>query len=90
MEERVGGEGGGRREQQLMIVMRADEGIDCDNAVAAGAVLDHDRLTPSLAEPIREQPRADIGAAAGTESEDEFHRPCRPGLIGGRAEVRKG
>jgi len=89
MEERVRGKGGGRREQQLMVVMRADEGIDCDNAVA-GPVLDHDRLTPSLAEPIREQPRADIGAAARTQRQDEFHRPCRPGLIGGRAEVRKG
>ena len=58
--------------------MRADEGIDGDDAVAAGPVFDHDRLSPALAEPIGEQPRADVGAAARTEREDEFDRPRRP------------
>src|SRR3974390_403008 len=91
MEEWVCGEGGGRREQQLMVVMRADEGIDRDNAVAAGPVLDHDGLTPSLPQPVRQQPRSYIGATAWAECQDEFHWPCWPGLVGRcRVEERRG
>ena len=48
-----------------MIVMRGDEGVDGDDAVAAGPVFDDHRLAPALAEPIGQQARADIGAAAG-------------------------
>src|SRR5215472_14491883 len=65
-----------------MIVMRGDDRIDGDDAVAAGPVLDHDRLPPTLTQPIREQARADVGAAAGTERQNEFHRPGRPSLLG--------
>jgi hypothetical protein len=70
----------GRRQQQDVIVLGADEGVDGDDAVAAGAVLDHHRLAPFLGEPVRQQPAADIGAAARTERKDEFDRTVRPSL----------
>src|SRR5580704_16754468 len=82
-------EGRGRREQQRMIVVRADECRDRHDAVAAGAVLDHDGLAPARRQPIREQPRPDIGTAAGTERHDETHGALRPRL-GGRLRRRDG
>jgi hypothetical protein len=39
--------GRGRHEQQSVVVIGADEGVDCDKAVAAGAVLDDNRLAPA-------------------------------------------
>jgi hypothetical protein len=65
-----------------MIVTGADKCINGDNAIAARPVLHHDRLGPALTEAIREQPCADIGAAAGPEREYEFYRARRPSLLG--------
>jgi hypothetical protein len=45
---------------------------------AAGAVFHDHRLPPALGEAVRQQPRADIGAAARPERDDEFDRPRRP------------
>ena len=67
-----------RREQQHVIVVGADEGVDGDQAVAAGTVFHDHRLAPALAKTIRQQPRADIGAAARPERDDEFDWPRRP------------
>ena len=36
------------------IILRADEGVDRQDAVAAGSVLDHDRLIPFLGQPVRQ------------------------------------
>ena len=69
---------GGRRQQQDVIVLGADEGVDGDDAVAAGLVLDHDRLAPFLGQPVGQKPPADVGAAAGAERQDEADRPRRP------------
>jgi hypothetical protein len=63
-----------------VIILRADKGGDRHDAVAAGPVLDHHRLPPFLGQPVREQPRADIGTAAGSERQDELDRPRRPVL----------
>ena len=74
------GEVAGRPEQQDVIVVGGQERLDRDDAVAAGLVLDHHRLAPFLRELLGEQPRADVGAGAGAERHDEFHRPGRPVL----------
>ena len=66
-----------------MIVVSRDEGVDGDKAVAAGTVLDDDRLPPALREPVRQQARTDIGAAAGAKGQNETDRPGRP-VRGGR------
>ena len=63
-----------------MIVLGADEGVDGDDAVAAGPVLDDDRLAPFLGQAVGQKPAADVGAAAGAERQDELDRSRRPGL----------
>jgi hypothetical protein len=50
----VADEGGARREQQDVIILGGDEGIDRQDAVAPGPVLDHDRLVPFLGQPVRQ------------------------------------
>ena len=66
-----------------MIVVRADEGVDGDEPVAAGPVVDDHRLAPALAEPVGQQPGADIGAAAGAERDDELAPAASATLIRG-------
>jgi hypothetical protein len=51
---RVADEGGARREQQDVIILGADEGVDRQDAVATGSVLDHDRLVPFLGQRVRQ------------------------------------
>ena len=65
-----------------MIVVRLKETGDGDHAVAAGTVLDDDRLTPFRGKLVGEQPRTDVDAAARTERDDESHRPVGPGVRG--------
>ena len=67
-------ERGGRRHQQNMVVLGAGERADGDDAVAAGTVLHHHRLAPFRRQLVRDQPRADIDAAAGAKRQDELHR----------------
>ena len=71
----MGGEGADRRDQQDVIVVRAEEAGDGEHAVAAGFVLDDDRLTPLGRQFIGEQTRPDIDAAAGPKRDDQAHRP---------------
>jgi hypothetical protein len=47
---------------------------------ATPTVLNHHRLTPALGQAVCQEPRADIGTGAGTERQDEMHRPLRPRL----------
>jgi hypothetical protein len=63
-----------------MIVVRADDGGDGDNRVAAGTVLDHNRLAPPFAQPIAEEAGTEIHPTPGAEGHDELDRPLRPGL----------
>ena len=63
-----------------MIVVGGEECLDCHQPVGPGAVLDHHWFSPAHRQPIREQPRADIHAGAGTERHQEFDRPLRPSL----------
>ena len=73
-----------RKTGEQVIVVRAEETGDGDDAVAAGAVLDDDRLVPHRRELVGEQAGADVDAAAGPERDDEMHRSRRPG-VGGEA-----
>ena len=74
------GERTGGREQQGVDVVRADEGIDGDDAVGARLVLDDHGLAPALCQLIAEQPCGDVLGAARPQADDEFDRPLRPGL----------
>src|SRR5580698_3737208 len=55
-----------------------DDGVDGDKAVAAGTVIDDDRLPPALREPVRQQAGADIGSAARAKGQNETDRTGRP------------
>ena len=79
---RMRGERRHRRAEQDVIVVRAQERGDGDDAVAARAVLDHHRLVPDFRQAVGEEPHADVGAAAGAERQDQFDRALRPGLRG--------
>ena len=50
-------------------------------AAGAGAVFHHDRLAPALLQPFRQQPRDNVGTAAGRRRDDEFDGAV--GIIGG-------
>ena len=74
MKIRVRGERGGRSEEEGVIVARAEESRDGNEAVAAGAILDHNRLAPFGAELFGQQPRADIGASAPDAAIEQSER----------------
>src|ERR1700704_4150690 len=61
-----------------MIVIRAQERRDCNNAVSARPVLDHHGWTPAPRQFFSEQPRADVGGRARSERHDEPDRSRRP------------
>src|SRR5580698_7062112 len=61
-----------------MVVVSRDKGIDGDNTVAAGPIVDDDGLAPALTELIGKQARADVSAAPGSQRYDKSHRSCRP------------
>jgi hypothetical protein len=63
----VGGKRRGRSIQQHVVIVGANKCADGNDRVAAGTVLDDDRLAPARAEPIGEHARADIHAGAGAE-----------------------
>ena len=67
-----------------MIVVGADECVDGNERIAARAVFDDHRLSPALAEPVRQQPRADIRAASRPKRQEESDRPGRPLRCGRR------
>ncbi len=87
---RVRGERRTRRCQQDVIVIGGHDRVDRDHRVAAGTVLDHDRLAPTLGEPVGQQPGADVDAAARSKRDDELDRPGRPLLLRGRRRDGRG
>ncbi len=88
--ERMDDEVAARSPQEGVVVVGGEHGLDRDDAVAAGPVIDHDRLAPFLLEPFLDQPRADVGAGAGAEGNDEADRPLRPLSLRLRRQRRAG
>ena len=78
VQQRMRGEGRGRREQQDMVVMRADHRRDGDDRIAARLVLDHHRLAPFGRQLVGKYARGDVDAGAWSKRNDEPHRPRRP------------
>ena len=54
--------------------------------VGAGAVEHDEGLAEALAEPVADQPRQQLGPAAGRERNDDLHRPDRIVLRAGGCE----
>jgi len=60
-----------------VVVVRACEGGDGDETIAARPVFYQDRLAPARGQTIREQPRRDVRAGCRPERHDEAHGPRR-------------
>jgi hypothetical protein len=67
-----------------VIVMGAGEGTDRDDPITSRAIFYHHWLAPASAEPICEQPRADVDSRSRAERQQKFHRALRPALGKGR------
>jgi hypothetical protein len=92
VQERIEGDHAGEREQEGMVVARAEKGADGGNAVGALAVLHHDGLAPAFAQPFGDEAPCQIRTAAGRQWNDEPHGLFRPGLerrLGGRLRQRR-
>ena len=61
-------------DQVVPVLGAALEGVDRDEAVAAGPVLDHHRLAPGARELVGHQARHAVRAAAHRERRDDAHR----------------
>jgi len=61
----------GRHENGVAIGRRAGDGERPGHAAAAWPVLDHERLSQPLLEPLPQQPRQKFGTSAGRKGHDE-------------------
>ena len=67
-------------EQRVAVRRGLHHGLGPDIAAGARPVLDDDRLTEPLRQPLRHQTGQDVGPAAGGEADDDAHRLRRVGL----------
>ena len=74
-----------RIDQRVAVGIRARHRLEPDVAVAAGAVLDDERLPERLGEAGAEEARRDVGDAARGDVDDHPHRLRRPLLCRCRA-----
>jgi hypothetical protein len=78
-------ESGGRAEEQCVIVVCAEKGIERHQAIAARAILDHDRLAPVCAQSISKQSCCYVRRAGGAKWQNETDRAGGIGLLRRRA-----
>jgi len=71
----------GRAEEQRVIVPGTDEGIECDEPIAAWTIFNHDRLAPARTQPVGEQPCGDVHSTGGAEGQNEANGARRIGLL---------
>ena len=67
-------------EERIAIRGRTHDGLGGDISTGARPVLDDKLLAKSLREPLADQARDNVGAAAGWKTNDDAHRPGRIGL----------
>ena len=88
VERWIGGETDARDQQGVSVGLGADRGQRAEIGVRAGTVEHDERLAETLAEPVADQPRQQLGPAAGRERNDDLHRPGRIVLrVNGRASA---
>src|SRR5215468_7769308 len=67
-------------EQGVAVCRRAHDRLGCDVAAGSRTVVDDERLTKPLREPLTYQTRYDVRTASGREANNDAHRPRRVGL----------
>jgi hypothetical protein len=80
VERRIDGVCRDRQHQRVAVGRRPDDELGADIAGGARPVLDDERLFEPFRQPLRHQPRDDVGRAAGDDGDDQTHRPRRIGL----------
>ena len=71
---------GADQQQRVAVRRRAHDRLGADIAAGARPVLDDEWLAEPLRQPLADQARDDVGAAAGGKADDDAHRPRRIGL----------
>src|SRR5258706_15839387 len=62
-------------EQGVAVCRRAHDRLGCDVAAGSRTVVDDERLTEPLREPLTYQARRDVRTASGREANNKAHRP---------------
>ena len=76
-------------QQRVTVRLGLGDMIGGDVACGAGFVFHHHGLSPGLAHFLGNQPRDDVGAAAGGKADDEVDRAVRVALCKRRRDCRK-
>ena len=79
-----------RQHQDASIGRRVLHRLGDDPSAGAGPVLDHDRLLQLVLHAVGDQPRGDVGRAAGGEADEQPHRLVDLGERGSRGERQGG
>src|SRR6516162_2217907 len=80
VERRVEHVGQGGHEQRVAVRRSMHDGFGRDVAACPGPVVDDERLAESIRQLLTQQPRDDVGRAAGRKTDENAHRPRRIGL----------
>src|SRR5262245_38411048 len=80
VERRVEHVGQGDHEQRVAVRRCMHDGFGRDVAACPGPVVDDERLAESIRQLLTQQPRDDVGRAAGRKTDENAHRPRRIGL----------
>ena len=67
----------GGEQQRVSIGRRVHDGFGADVAAGARTVLGHEGLAQPVGQPLADQARGDVDAAAGGKTGDDAHRPRR-------------
>jgi hypothetical protein len=70
--DRVPGRG---QQQRVTVGRRSDDDLGGDIAAGPSTVLDHERLTEPLRQPLARQTREDVAPSSGGKADDQAHRP---------------
>ena len=84
----IGEEGGVHHADGVAVGRGLGDRAGADDAGAAGAVVDHERLAELALDLLRHQPREHVGAAARRIGHDQLDRPLRIALREGRRGAR--
>src|SRR5438094_1909904 len=60
------------RQQGVAVGRRFGDAGGANRGIGAGLISDHHRLSPDLAQPLRDHAREDVGRSAGRERHDDF------------------
>ena len=88
-DERQRGMPGPGKQERVAVRLALRDHAGRDRAAGAADVLDQHALGQLLAQAVGEDAGHQIDAAAGRDRDDQFDRPCRPGVLRGRSRAQQ-